>query len=189
MLKLHNLLGAAICIAAGAAAAAPVGASVIVIGNSDARLCYEAADSPMVPAASDIRRCDEALLHDALSGYEMVATHVNRGILRLRRGMVDDAIRDFDRAIALDANQPEAYLNKGAALLRRENAAEAMNLFTLALDRHTTRPALAHYGRAIANETLGNLSAAYRDYSAASRIAPDWREPQLELARFRVISR
>jgi len=150
-------------------------------------MCYEAADSPMTPSASDIRRCDNALLREMLSEYEMVATHVNRGILRLRRGMIDTAIADFDQAIALDPNQPEAYLNKGAALLRRENASEAINLFTIALEHNTSRPALAHYGRAIANETVGNLSAAYRDYTAASRIAPQWREPQLELARFRVV--
>jgi tetratricopeptide (TPR) repeat protein len=142
----------------------------------------------MTPAARDIRRCDDALLGEPLSNYETVATHVNRGILRLRRGMIDPAIADFDRAIALDPAQPEAYLNKGAALLRQENPAEAMNLFTTALERNTTRPALAHYGRAIANETLGNLNAAYRDYTAASQIDPQWREPRLELARFRVIS-
>ena len=182
------------CLLAAAAgfaafAAAPASASVIVVGNSDARMCYEAADSPMTPSASDIRRCDNALLREMLSEYEMVATHVNRGILRLRRGMIDTAIADFDQAIALDPNQPEAYLNKGAALLRRENAAEAMNLFTMALDRNTTRPAVAHYGRAIAYETLGNISAAYRDYTAASQIAPNWREPRVELTRFRVINR
>jgi tetratricopeptide (TPR) repeat protein len=188
MLNRNHLLGAAACLAV-CAVAAPAGAAIVVLGNSDARMCFEAADSPMMPAARDVRRCDDALLREALSGYEVVATHVNRGILRLRRGQIDGAIADFDRAIALDPDQPEAYLNKGAALLRRENAAEALTLFSSALDRNTSRPAIAHYGRAIANENLGNLNAAYRDYTAASRMAPEWREPQLELARFRVVSR
>jgi tetratricopeptide (TPR) repeat protein len=188
MRNLHYLLGAAACLAV-CAVATPASAAIVVLGNTDARMCYEAADSPMLPAARDVRRCDEALLREALSAYEVVATHVNRGILRLRRGMIDAAIADFDRAIMLDPSQPEAYLNKGAALLRRENPQEAMNLFTIALERNTSRPAVAHYGRAIANENLGNLNAAYRDYSAASRIAPEWREPRLELARFRVVNR
>ena len=188
MFNRYHLLGAAACIAA-CAAAAPASASVVVLGNSNARLCYEAADSPAAPTAGDVRRCDDALLREALSSYEEVATHVKRGILRLRRGLTDEAIVDFDRAIALDPNQPEAYLNKGAALLRRDNAAEAMTLFTIALERNTTRPAIAHYGRAIANENLGNLNAAYRDYTEASRIAPNWNEPRMELTRFRVISR
>ena len=171
-----------------AACAAPASAGVYVIGDSDARLCFEAADSPMVPSPRDVRRCDDALLNETLSNYEIVATHVNRGILRLRRGGIEEAVSDFDRAITLDPNQPEAYLNKGAALIRRENPAEALNLFTVALEHNTTRPALAHYGRAVANEALGNLAAAYRDFRTASELDPDWSEPRTELARYRVVS-
>ena len=104
-----------------AACAAPVSASVIVIGSSDARLCFEAADSPLMPQIGDLRRCDGALNVGNLSNYETLATHVNRGILRLRRGQIDDAIADFDAAMVLDPNQPEAYLNKGAALIQRQN--------------------------------------------------------------------
>ena len=170
-----------------AACAAPASAAVLVIGNSDARLCYEAADSPLMPAVRDIRRCDEALLHESLSQFETLATHVNRGILRLRRGLTDEAVADFDRAIALDPAQPEAYLNKGAALIRRQNPAEALQLFTVALERNTSRPAIAHYGRGVANEALGNLAAAYRDYRRASELDPDWADPRTELARFRVV--
>ncbi len=187
MINRFYLLGAAAGLAA-CGFAAPASAAVTVLGNSDARMCFLAADSPMLPMARDLRRCDDALIRGNISAYEVVATHVNRGILQLRRGQIDLAISDFDRAIALDPDQPEAYLNKGAALLRRENPGEAMNLFTIALERNTTRPALAHYGRAIANETLGNINAAYRDYTAASRIDPEWNQPRLELSRFRVVS-
>jgi tetratricopeptide (TPR) repeat protein len=172
-----------------AATATPAAASVMVLGSSDARLCYEAADSPAMPLTSDMRRCDNALSNEGLSQYEMVATHVNRGILRLRRNMMDDAVADFDAAIAIDPNQPEAYLNKGAALIRRESPQEALQLFTVALEHNTSRPAVAHYGRAVANEVLGNVAAAYRDYQAASTLAPNWAEPRNELARFRVTSR
>ena len=179
MANLKLLMAAAL-----AACAAPAAASVMVLGSSDARLCYEAADSPLHAAGTDIRRCDNALIDGNLSQYEIVATHVNRGILRLRRGGVDEAVADFDEAIALDPNQPEAYLNKGAALLRRQNPSEALQLFTVALERETSRPAIAHYGRAIANEQLGNVREAYNDYQAASQLAPDWADPRTELAAF-----
>jgi tetratricopeptide (TPR) repeat protein len=186
MINRYALLAAA---AAVAAVAVPASAGVVVLGNSDARLCFEAADSDLMPNSSDVRRCDEALVHGNLIAYEVVATHVNRGILRLRRGLVDEAVADFDRAIELDPNQPESYLNKGAALIRRNNAAGAVQLFTVALERNTTRPAIAHYGRAVAQEQLGNVAAAYRDYRRASEIDPNWREPRVELTRFRVSSR
>src|SRR6185295_19732105 len=100
MANLKLLMGAALAVCA-----VPASASVMVVGSSDARLCYEAADSALSPAARDIRRCDDALLHDTLSQYEMVATHVNRGILRLRRGLVDEAVADFDEAMRLDPEQ------------------------------------------------------------------------------------
>jgi len=170
-----------------AACAAPASAAVVVIGSSDARLCFEAADSPISPDTGDFARCDDALRHGLLTNYEIVATHVNRGILRLRRGLIDQAVADFDRAIALDPEQPEAYLNKGAALIRRQNPADALQLFTVALERNTSRPAIAHYGRAVANEALGNVAAAYRDYRRASELAPEWIEPRTELTRFRVV--
>lgn len=172
-----------------AASSVPALGAVTVIGSSSARLCFEAADSPLTPRLRDIEYCDTAFSEEALSHHDTVATHVNRGILKLRRGNVDDAIADFDRAMALDPDQPEAYLNKGAALIRLENPAEALGLFTAALEYRTTRPAIAHFGRAIANEELGNVRAAYQDYQRASELDPDWQDPRTELRRFRVVSR
>ena len=179
-----------LCLAALIAAVSVPGfASVQVVGNTNARMCYEAAETPMIPQPRHLRYCDEALLRDNLTAYEVAATHVNRGILRLRRGGVDGAIEDFDRAIAIDDSQPEAYLNKGSALMQRNNPGEAVRLFTVALQHNTRRPHVAHYGRAIANEALGNVGAAYRDYRQASVLAPNWEEPREDLQRFRVVPR
>lgn len=169
------------------AVAAPASASVLVIGNSSARACYEAADSASAPTGADLLSCDHALRNEALDSHDVVATHVNRGILRLRRNQVDLAMSDFDSAIRIDPNEPEAYLNKGAVYIRMENPGAALPLFSAALERNTSRPELAHYGRAIANETLGNVRAAYDDYRRATELSPNWAEPRTELRRFRVV--
>ena len=170
-----------------AATSVPALGAVTVIGNSSARMCFEAADSPMIPSARDMEFCNDALSQDSLSLHDEVATRVNRGILKLRRNQIEASIADFDEAMRLDPRQPEAYLNKGAALIRADNPTEALQLFTVALDYHTRRPEIAHFGRAIANETLGNIRAAYDDYRAASALAPNWQDPQTELRRFRVV--
>ena len=170
-----------------AASAGPAIGAVTVIGNTSARMCFEAADSPIQPSFRDMRYCDDALSEGALSNHDTVATHVNRGILRLRRNQIDLAITDFDRAIELDPNQPESYLNKGAALIRLNNPSEALRLFTVAIEHNTARPEIAHFGRAIANETLGNVREAYYDYQRASELDPDWEDPRIELSRFRVV--
>ncbi len=172
-----------------AAFSVPALGAVTVVGSTSARMCFEAADSPMRPSNRAVQYCNTALSEEALSRHDTVATHVNRGILRLRRGQVEAAIADFDTAIEMDPNQPESYLNKGAALIRQNNAADARQLFSIALERNTTRPAIAHFGRAIANEELGNVREAYQDYRRASELDPDWSDPQTELRRFRVVNR
>ena len=178
----HQYLIAALA----AASSIPAMAGVTVIGANSARQCYESADSRMQPSQADVARCDTALNEAGISRHDIVATYVNRGILKLRRGQVPESIADFDRAMALDPNQPEAYLNKGAALIAQNDMRGALPLFTVALEHNTTRPAIAHFGRAIANEMLGNLGNAYRDYRMASELDPDWAAPRTELQRFQV---
>ena len=164
----------------------PAMASIVVVGSSSARLCYEAADSAAMPSRQDLTVCDAAFAEPTISHSDTVATYVNRGIVKLRRGAVDAAIVDFDEAIAMDPRQPEAFLNKGAALMQRNDARGALPLFSVALQYETERPAIAHFGRAIANEDLGNLRAAYADYRRATELDPDWEQARVELARFRV---
>ena len=42
------------------------------------------------------------------------------------------------------------------------------------------------HARPIAHENLGDLTAAYRDYSKAAELDPDWDAPKKELTRFTV---
>ena len=181
----HHVLITAIALLAPA----PAIAGVTVVGGNSARQCYAAAESRSSPRRSDMEACDEALAGaSVLIPADIVATHVNRGILHLRSGRIDQAMSDFDRAMALDPDQPETYLNRGSALLKRDDTANALSMFDRAIQRHTRRPELAYYGRGIANEALGHLRAAYQDYRRASELAPRWREPRTELRRFRVVS-
>lgn len=173
--------------AAALLAATPVAGAVTVLGNSSARLCYEAAESRSNPSMNVIRTCDQAMRDEGLSQYEQVATLVNRGILKARLGNVDEAIVDYDAALDRDPNEPEAYLNKGFALLHLPDAAQqARPMFDTALEKRTRKPALAYYGRAVANELSGQVRAAYEDYRQASLLDPKWQDPKADLARFQV---
>jgi len=170
-----------------ASAAFPAAAAVTVIGNSSARTCYLSAENRARTGPSSLDDCDIALAGENLTNADRVATHVNRGILKLRMGRTDAAIADFDQAIALDANEAEAYLNKGMALLKVDQGWEqALGLFDTALSKQTSKPEVAYYGRGVANEMAGKIRAAYQDYRQASALAPDWADPKTELARFTV---
>ena len=182
MAKHHVLIAAAFAVLPF-----PAMAGVTVIGSSSAHMCYLAAESAAMPGPSDLRQCNAALGEAVVDSRNITATYVNRGILHLRRGDVDGAMRDFDEALRRDPSEPEAYLNRGSALLRREQTGEALAMFSQALEHNTRRPALAHYGRAMAHELLGDVRSAYYDYRRASEIDPGWGAPREDLQRFRVV--
>lgn len=164
--------------------AAPAAAAVTVIGGAAPRQCYEAADSPFSPTPETLAACDRALGAEPLGPRDVVATHVNRGILRVRGGDVIGGQSDFDAAVRLDAAVGEAWFNRGAVLLRLNRAAEALASFEEAVARGIDRPALAHLGRGVAHEALGNIRAAYADYRRSAELEPGWDRPRSELARF-----
>ena len=166
--------------------AMPAVASVTVLGRSAARQCYEAADSSLIPNAETLAVCDHAIDVEALSARDLVATYINRGILRVRVGRTGDGIADFNAAIERDPSIAEAWFNRGVALMRTAGPEEALPSFEAAVARATNRPALAYFGRAVAHEALGNVRAAYADYRRASELDPRWERPRAELSRFTV---
>jgi tetratricopeptide (TPR) repeat protein len=167
-------------------AAGTANAAISVVGNTTARVCYESALNERA-RASDIRLCTEAIEDRQLTGRDRVASYVNRGILHVMNGNFELAIADYDEAIALDSREPEAYLNKALAMLRqREGMAEIVELLTVAIANGTREPALAYYGRGVAHEMNGDVSAAYYDIRRAADIDPNWEVPARDLVRFRV---
>jgi Tfp pilus assembly protein PilF len=161
----------------------------MVVGTGLARMCFEAADSERANA-STIGICDRALTEEALAWDDQVATYVNRGILRARVGDHAGAMADYNRALKLDPQEPEAYLNKATLVLKSQRDwQQARTLFDEALRHNTRRPEFAHYGRAIAHELGGDVTSAYADYRKAAELAPAWEEPKKELTRFSVRKR
>ena len=156
---------------------------IITIGEGFARSCYEASQKHDARPAT-IEVCNRAFTEQALDPHDEVATHVNRGILFYLTDNLSAANRDYDAAIALDPNEPEAWLNKGMAALKARNSEVAAPMFEKALALKTVRPALAYYGRAIANEDKGNLRQAYADLQRARDLEPRWPLPGEQLKRY-----
>lgn len=160
--------------------------ATLSLGSSLAQSCYRSAEA-RVATARNIAICTQALAEEGLHLQDRVGTYVNRGILHLIKGRYAQANLDFDAALSLQHDTPDAWLNKGISHLKAGDSREAMKLAQKALDLKVKNEALAYYVRGLAHEDSGDLASAYSDLVQAQRLAPpDWNEPALELARYRV---
>ena len=177
----------AFCAAAAAMICAPAQAAITVFGSGPAEICYHGAESGSSPF-DDIKYCNEAL-GGILSIADRAATYVNRGVLRLAMNNYDAAAADFDAGLAINAGLGEAYVDRGAALIAKRRYAEALADITKGLTLGTKEAQNAYYDRAIANEALGNIQAAYDDYRHALTLEPGFAAASLELKRFKVVTK
>jgi tetratricopeptide (TPR) repeat protein len=164
----------------------PSGAIVSTIGGTSATSCYHAA---LARDASDYAfgQCDTAILGDGMPFDDLVATYVNRGVLKLVRNNYHGAEADFDKAMSLQSTQPEAWLNKGFSRYAQGDYRSARDMFSRALELKTSYAPLAYFGRALADEDVGDIRSAYADYLKASALDPKWAAPKEQLKRFKVV--
>jgi tetratricopeptide (TPR) repeat protein len=158
--------------------------AVTVVGRDpNARRC---SDMVLRGDTSDatIETCTEALEYRRLARISQLQLLVNRGVTHMRRRESAEALADFDAVIALDANNAEAHLNRGAALLQLGRPGPAVAAITEALGLGVAEPHQAYLNRGAAREALGDLRGAYEDYNTALEIQPDWGPANAELARF-----
>lgn len=165
--------------------AAPASAAAFVLGGGLADACSRYA----IDGRSDeyaLSTCTYALETENLVKRDRAATLVNRGVIELRRKAWDAANRDFDTAIRLQPAMGEAFVNRGAALIAQRRWQDGMADIDRGLALGPDEPEKAYFNRALAWEALDNLEAAWRDYSKALELKPDWEAPRKELARFTV---
>ena len=151
--------------------------SVITFGNTDAGLCYNAAETAGVSAGS-LDHCDAALRDRTLSKRDRIATLINRGILLNHRGDYTAAIADFEAALALDPEASAAYVNRGNAYFSTEQYDLAIDDYSTSLQMNPRNPYIAHFNRGLANEAKREAKLAFADFVRVTELRPDW-EPAL----------
>ena len=185
MASVKAISWAAGLVAAALACAGAAGTSTLVIGGGAAKDCSVAAINGRSDKAS-ITTCTVALETETLNFRDRARTYVNRGVLHMRQRDFDDAVSDFDAASKIDPNLGEAFVNRGAAYVGTQRYGEGLVQIDQGLALGVKDPEKAFYNRAIAHENLGDVTAAYRDYTKASELDPDWDAPKNELMRFTV---
>jgi tetratricopeptide (TPR) repeat protein len=121
-------------------------------------------------AAGDIHRLELAEQRLRWIGRASPEVPLRIGMLKLRRGLLADAERDFDRSLALHPT-PAAWLAKGYVSAKEGNFALALERYdqALALDAHHVE-ALYQSGYALLE--LGRPSDAVERLTRAAAVEP-----------------
>jgi tetratricopeptide (TPR) repeat protein len=161
-------------------------ATVSVIGDGPARVCFQLATYSTADASA-LKVCKDALESD-LSKRDRAATLINRGVIEMELDLMQAAQDDFNKGIAMMPEMGEGYLNRGAAFIGQKRFSEALEDINKGLTLGVSRPEIGYYDRAIANEALGNVKAAYDDYRQALTIQPGFIRASEQLKRFKVVN-
>jgi tetratricopeptide (TPR) repeat protein len=160
-------------------------AVTIIAGNGPAQMCYDGADMGGDPKEY-VAFCDEAL-HSLLSQHDRAATYINRGVLMFSAIKADEASQDFDQGLAIDDSIAEGYVDRGAAAIMKKDYAGAIKDIDKGISLGAKDLHLAYYDRGMADEGLGDVQGAYRDYRQALSVQPDFKLASDQLKRFKVV--
>jgi tetratricopeptide (TPR) repeat protein len=181
-----GFLGLGVFSAAACFAVSGAWAAVTVVGNGAAHSCYQFAEFGG-NTTDGIATCTFALDQTTLSVKDRAATFVNRGILRARKSDSASALADYDQGISLNPALGEAYVDRGAVMIVLKRYDDALTDLDKGISLGANRLQIAYYDRAIVDEALGNIRAAYEDYKKAAEIQPDFTLATEQLSRFRVV--
>jgi tetratricopeptide (TPR) repeat protein len=160
------------------------------IGNSFARTCYIAAQRGNNLIRDDVT-CTTALDQEPLSLRDRAATLINRGVVRTGLRLYGAALEDYEEAIAAGdhlgaGDLGVAYVDRAAVLNQVGRYHEARESANKGLLLGASNPEIGYYARAVSEEKMGDLRAAYYDYKQALSLQPGFTLAAQQLTRFRV---
>lgn len=178
MTVLFKTAGLASFVIAAAAGPAAAQMSVTTFGATDAAACYENARSEF---SDDIDSCDRAIRSPDTTRRDKMKTYVNRGIIRNRNGDLQDAVDDFNAALAIDAGLGEAYLNRGNSYFLASRYDEALADYQQALALDVSKPWAAWYNIGLVHEARKDSDKAREAYQKALELNPNFTLAQAKL--------
>lgn len=130
--------------------------------------------------------CKHALNWSHFIRDERGQAYSNVGVLHLIQGQYQLAIVDFDAALRQGVEQSSVLNDRGLAQAALHNYQAARDDYSAALSEAKANRERIYFNRAMAEEDLGNMKAAYLDYRKATELAPNWDKAAKELSRFTV---
>lgn len=158
-------------------------ALVTVIGEGLAHDCFLIAKAGNDPLKG-IATCDEALAEEALDPGQRAGTYINRAVMKVALGHVDDAMRDYNDGIAIKPDLGDGYVDRGAALIHLKRYDEAMADINKGMGLGLSYEHVGYYNRGVAEFYLGKITESYYDYKKALEIEPNFTPAAEQLKNF-----
>lgn len=106
----------------------------------------------------------------------MPEAYLSRGSAYWKMGAYRLAIKDYDKAIALDStNVWLAYLARAAVYADMKNYEQAINDFTIAVELNPKSP-VPYFQRGTVYDTIGNYQQAIKDFNISIKLNPLYAE-------------
>ncbi|NNE37182.1 MAG: tetratricopeptide repeat protein [Gammaproteobacteria bacterium] len=156
----------------------------VLINDNNARSCYRAAGIAArihYTSSLELEKCNVALTRSALSPRDRAATLTNRGIIHMALDHFDAAISDFNGALELKPEFGEIHVNIGNIYFINDDYSGAVEEYTAAIEKETTKAHVAHINRGMAYEKMGDLGNAEQDYRIALELLPGASLPRVRL--------
>jgi tetratricopeptide (TPR) repeat protein len=133
-----------------------------------------AAESPPPAAGPTSSGLESAVTESASpAAEESDGNLVNRGIEKGKKGDLDGAIADFNRAIELNPKDDAPYYNRAQARRLKKDAAGAIADYTRAIELGSQNPA-AYNNRGNARSENNDRDGAIADYTRAIELQPNY---------------
>ncbi len=167
----HSALAYLTITAAAFVAGSASAQMAVTIGATDAAACYNHARSAY---ESSTEPCDNALKDALTTRRDRMKTHVNRGIIHNRNGDLNAAIEDFNAALDIDGDQPEAFINRGNSWFLAGRFDDALEDYERALDAGLNKAWMAWYNIGLAYDQKKQPEKALEAYQKALDLNPDF---------------
>lgn len=135
------------------------------------------AQEPQDPDAS-IAACTEALESGNLEPMQSAAAHYNRGRVHSAQEDYEQAVDDFNAAIAINELDPAFYHDRGTAQRKAQDYEAAIASYTKATDLGFEPKFGVYFNRGVAYHYKGDKDAALKDFQRADMLQPG--HPQVQ---------
>ncbi len=127
---------------------------------------------------------NHAVINQRFTTAQKAVTFSNQGSIKLQKADYKGAIVDFNQAIKLNTNLPQAYLGLGISYSKIGNKQQAIQNYNQAL-KFNGNFADAYFSRGQTYYEIGNRQQAIADYEQAIRFNPNYALAYLERGAIR----